>query len=85
MIAYHGTNREAAASIHKDGFRVETWFARELLSAILYGGKCIFMVEFSDDPSMWHGERWEDDWQFHLGMRYGPEHIVGYTIYTENL
>ena len=80
MIAYHGTNRKAAASIHREGFRPETWFAMRLEDALAFGGPCVFMVEFSDDPLMWHGEKWEDDWQFHIRMHYGPEHILGYTI-----
>ena len=80
IIAYHGTNREAAASIHLEGFRPGSWFARRIEAALAYGGPCIFMVKFSSDPAMWHGEPWEDDWQFHISGQHGPENIVGYTI-----
>jgi hypothetical protein len=80
VIAYHGTNREAAASIHREGFRPETWFSWRLEDALGFGGPCIFMVEFSDDPKRWSGFPEEDDWQFHTSIPIEPEHILGYTI-----
>ena len=78
MIAYHGTNEKAAESIKTTGFRAETWFARQLEHAFLYGGPCIFGVEFSDGPSMWSGEKWEDDWQFHTAIHIPTNKIISY-------
>ena len=68
MIAYHGTNKEAAEKIKVEGFRKGSWFAREKRGAVKFGGHYVFAVEFSDDPAMWHGEPWEDDWQFHTAI-----------------
>ena len=66
MIAYHGTSKENAASINHEGFRYGTYFAYQVEVALRFGGKYIFVVEFSDDPSMWHGEANipADRWQF---------------------
>ena len=68
MIAFHGTNKEAAEKIKIEGFWLESWFARKEEAAIKFGGPYVFAVEFSDDPEMWHGEPWEDDWQFHTAI-----------------
>lgn len=68
MIAFHGTNKEAAEKIRMGGFRAGSWFARKLEWAVKFGGLYVFAVEFSDDPQMWHGELWEDDWQFHTAV-----------------
>lgn len=43
-IWYHGTNRKNALSIQKNGFRIGTWFARNIHDAIQFGGKYIFSV-----------------------------------------
>ena len=77
MIAYHGTNKEAARSIIREGFRPETYFAYDKYAAIIYGGPYVFAVKFCDDPAMWHGE--EDGWQFHTDIHLPTTTIIGFT------
>lgn len=76
MIAYHGTYIENVQSILDHGFKPETWFAMEEFAARIYGGPFIFSVEFSDDPSMWHGEPWPDNWQFHISDWHDVKYIM---------
>lgn len=80
MIAYHGTCAENVQSILDKGFHPESWFAREKMAAVIYGGPFVFAVDFSDDPSMWHGEPWPDNWQFHINGWHGPEHIINFKL-----
>ena len=78
MIAYHGTNKEAAESIKLTGFRQGTYFAYHKEDAIEFGGKYVFEVEFSDDPVRWRGE--PDGWQFFLRDPLGVEHIKNFEV-----
>ena len=76
MIAYHGTCAENVQSILDNGFQPESWFAKEKDSAVSYGGPFVFSVWFADDPKMWHGEPWPDDWQFHISGWHGAKNII---------
>jgi hypothetical protein len=62
MIAYHGTHAENVQFILDQGFRPGSWFAKEPIDALIYGGPCIFSVWFCDSPLLWSGEFC---WQFH--------------------
>jgi len=80
MIAYHGTCAENVQSILDNGFQPESWFARWIDDAIAYGGPFVFAVYFSDDPAMWHGEPWPDNFQFHISGWHGLENIKALKI-----
>lgn len=54
-ILYHGTTKENADIIIKEGFKKGTFFARHLESSLHYGGDYIFEVLFEYDT----GEYWE--------------------------
>ena len=45
-IWYHGTTKENSESILREGFRLSTYFARGLDSALCYGGPYVFGVWF---------------------------------------
>ena len=57
MICFHGTSEAIAVRILQEGFLPDSWFARHMEDAVVYGGPYIFFVEFDDVPS--------DCWQFH--------------------
>ena len=69
MICYHGTNREAARSILKEGFWPDTWFATRREDALTFGGPYIFEVDFEDDPIL-------KEWQFHHPAPIPADRIV---------
>lgn len=48
MIYYHGTNKENANRILKNGFKIGTYFTWDLHSALVFGGQYIFGVYFPD-------------------------------------
>lgn len=77
-ICYHGTSRKNARSILKQGFRPETWFARNLQDAVGFGGSHVFEVAF--DSARFNLE--PDDWQFFTREWIKPDKIVSYTIYN---
>jgi len=53
-IMYHGTNKERALKIIKNGFSIYTHFAMHLEDALEFGGSWVFVVEFADEiPSNW--------------------------------
>lgn len=74
MLAFHGTTQEAATKIRREGFKPGTYFALKQEDAKKFGGPCIFTVEFSDDPGMWHGE--SDGWQFHTNVHIPTGQII---------
>jgi hypothetical protein len=78
MIAYHGTNRINAVSIKRKGFKRKTYFAHHMEDALEFGGKHIFAVKFSDDPTMWRGV--PDRWQFWIRKAVAPEAIVDFYV-----
>jgi len=43
-IVYHGTSKEKAESILKEGFKPWTYFAKDLSEALMYGGGYVFEV-----------------------------------------
>ena len=76
-ICYHGTNKEAAESILKEGFRAGTWFAANLQDALGFGGKHIFRVVFPFKEA--------PNWQFIADEVIFPDRITNYTIYQEEV
>lgn len=75
-ICYHGTSKQNARSILKEGFRPDTWFARNLQDAVGFGGSHVFEVVFDSPP---------DHWQFHVPKKIKPDRIVRYMIYKRKL
>jgi hypothetical protein len=79
-IWFHGTNETAANSILKEGFKVGTYFARHLESALAYGGPFVFEVAL--DRSLMS----EDvTWQLHTMVPIGVEDIVGLTKFEKTI
>ena len=58
MICYHGTNEAAVKQILREGFLPDSWFARHMEDAVVYGGPYVFSVYFDDGLP-------PDYWQFH--------------------
>lgn len=52
---YHGTNKEEANVILKEGFKVGTFFSKHMESALQYGGEYMFVIFFEENPT----EYWE--------------------------
>ncbi len=72
-ICYHGTNKENAQSILKEGFRPGTYFTWHLEDAIEKGGNYVFEVAFDDPPN---------HWQFAFTDKsVEPDRIVSHTVY----
>jgi len=60
MFWYHGTDRQAAEQICREGFRSHSFFARNMQDALEFGGRYVFYVLFEEDP----GDPGDpDDWQ----------------------
>jgi len=55
-VWFHGTSQENAKSIALKGFREGTWFARNMETAVAYGGPYVFSVRVSFDVEL---ERWQ--------------------------
>lgn len=70
-VWHHGTSRENAESIRREGFRVGSWFAKEVWQAIAVGGPVVLAV-------MLERERLsaDVDWQVHALVPLGPERIA---------
>lgn len=47
---YHGTNKDAAEIILKEGFQPYTYFGKHMEDALNYGGDYIFTIFFENDP-----------------------------------
>jgi len=45
-VWYHGTSKENAESILREGFRVGTYFGKDLADALFMGGAYVFAVSF---------------------------------------
>ena len=56
-IWFHGTTRECAELIKRDGFREGTWFARHMEDAVTFGGPVVFFVKVSFSGKS------SDEWQ----------------------
>jgi hypothetical protein len=74
VICYHGTNARAAREIVGRGFSEGTHFAAHLEDALGYGGAHVFEVAFPADVVS------HDRWQFTIGRRIPPSHIVSYRV-----
>ena len=83
-ICYHGTTKENAESILKNGFNAWTYFATHLEDAIGMGGDYVFSVAFDEDPALWHGED-KGDWQFMIRENMPPEQIVTLKHYQHEI
>jgi hypothetical protein len=71
-IRWHGTNKENALKIIKNGFLPNTHFALHLEDALEMGGSWVFMVKFNDK---------NENWQFLNKKRIPKEKIVRLTQY----
>lgn len=72
-MGFHGTNKDGALAILKDGFQPETYFAQHLEDALEFGGSWVFMVWFKEVPH---------DWQYRNKVRIPPENIHRLTQYN---
>ncbi len=52
-IVYHGTTKENAENISKNGFKSNTYFALNLADALEFGGKYIFSVVLNCIDKNW--------------------------------
>lgn len=68
-ICYHGTTKENAHSIAKDGFRAGTYFATHLEDAIAFGGPWVLEAAFPKSAV-------PDYWEFIISEVVPPERIV---------
>ena len=65
---YHGTTKENADKILKEGFIPGTYFGKHLEDAINFGGEYAFHIWFSEDPN--------DYWEWRNSKHIPPERIV---------
>ena len=72
LLAYHGTNKENALKILKNGFKPYTHFAQHLEDALEFGGSWVFRVWFKNVPQ---------NWQFLNKRRIKPSRIDRLTQY----
>ena len=70
--AYHGTNKENALKIIKEGFAVGTHFAHHIEECLEFGGSWVFRIEWKDKP---------DNWQFLNKRHISPKRINRLTQY----
>ena len=78
---WHGTTSAAKArAIMRDGFKPDTYFARNLEDALEFGGRHVFCVTFyiTFKPGQPNWRRW----QVKLSNRLPPDAIVSYDVYT---
>jgi len=57
-IVYHGTTKENADKILKEGFKPWTYFAKNLAEALYYGGGYVFAVAIEHNKS----PEWFENW-----------------------
>jgi hypothetical protein len=67
-IWFHGTLRERAGIILKEGFKAGTNFAKHLESSLVMGGPYVFWVFFEKDPT--------DCWEYVSSKPVGPDKIL---------
>jgi len=68
-IVYHGTNKENAEMILKEGFKPGTYFAKNLAEALMYGGGHVFevLMKHKHDPYWFeHFRCWQISNKNHL-------------------
>jgi hypothetical protein len=76
IICFHGTNREAATIIEKQGFKKGTYFARSLADAVEFSrGNHIFEVVFKK-------VKVPLSWQFLVQKRVLPSMIVRHYVFN---
>ena len=69
QICYHGTDRQKAQAILKNGFKKWTYFGKHQEDAIGFGGTYIFAVAFVR-------ETLPKGWQFIIRRKVSPKRIV---------
>ena len=70
-IWYHGTNYKNYKAIIKSGkFKVGTWFAKDVVHAVKFGGEYIFMILIKWDKTPLK-------WQAHCKNEISTEKILG--------
>ena len=74
-IYFHGTNKESANKILKNGFKKGTWFADHLEDALEFGGNHIFQVVIDVI-----GKR-SYNWQVCIINKINKDRIVKYEIH----
>lgn len=74
-VGYHGTNREAAQAILREGFRAGTYFAESLDAALRFGGEYLFAVVFDGDRLDGSSDP-EDRWQWWTWGAILPDRIL---------
>ena len=75
QIVYHGTNRETAAIIRKEGFKKNTYFATHLEDAVGFGGAYVFEVMYPSDQVP------REAWQFIITKPISPKAIIRLKVY----
>ena len=68
-ICYHGTTKENAKTIIKEGFVKHTFFAKHQEDALEFGGDYIFAVAFDS-------KKIPDNWQFISRSKISPKKII---------
>lgn len=74
-VYYHGTNKENADIILKEGFKEGTYFSWDLHSALAFGGMHILAVYFPDKEI-------KDYWEWISDKIIPAEEILYYRIFT---
>lgn len=81
-IVYHGTSKENAEKILRDGFKKYTYFAKNLRDAIGFGGGYVFEVVLKHN----HNPEWFEHfrcWQTMNKEHISPDKIVSLKKYSE--
>ncbi len=76
-VLFHGTTKENAKIILKEGFKVGTYFGRHLEDALHMGGNYIFEVLFEEDTG--------DYWEIRNGERIPTNRIRYHYLLKPNL
>jgi len=69
QVVWHGTNKENAAAILKEGFKPRSYFAAHLEDAVSMGGPYIFEVWFEEEFRA-------ESWQIVIREAVPPERIL---------
>jgi len=81
-ILYHGTSKENAEKILKEGFDQYTYFAKNLTDALSMGGPYVFAVAFKHTTAPQWFEYYRS-WQIRNKRKIHPCHIISLAKYSE--
>lgn len=87
LFCWHGTNKQNADKIKKEGFNEGSYFARHLEDALTFGGLYVFRVEFDPNEFYIHKQTVplsEIEWQFHITKRVLPDKIESLIKYSKH-